>query len=61
MAISPTIRFLLTGWHAKHGERTGGHAVIPRQPQSTPLAGESPGPACLWGVWITGNYFTFGL
>lgn len=60
MAISPTIRFLSTGWHVKHGEHTGGHAVIPRQPQSAPLAGESPGSACSWGIWITGNYFTFG-
>ena len=61
MAISPTIHFLFTGWHVKHREHTGGHAVIPCPPQSAPLAGESPGPACPWGIWITGNYFTFGL
>lgn len=37
------------------------HAVIPHQPQSSPLLQESAGPACPWGIWITGNYFTFGL
>lgn len=60
MAISPAIRFLFPGWHVKHGE-PGGHAVIPRQPQSAPLARDSPGPGCPWGIWITGNYFTFVL
>lgn len=38
-----------------------GHAIIPHQPQHSPLMRESAGPACPWGIWITGNYFTFGL
>lgn len=58
---SPTIHFLFTGWHVEHGEeRTGTRCHTTPASECSHRRGE-PGTCLPWGIWIPGNYFTFGL